>query len=131
MMIDVTTATEDQIVEAISDYSHGRRALQEIERQRARWNIDKELRERLKRAIVRLLKSVEDAQENRPRTLQRVTRMLLAMHEQDMQDQRHLEGQRVNLTTTVVKAPDEEAKELLDQMRRRDVAPRVFPPNEE
>lgn len=60
-----------------------------------------------------------------PRTWAVLFGKLAEINAQNMKDQHHLEGQKVNLGVTMNKPPDEEARELLAEMRRGDLKPRA------
>jgi hypothetical protein len=82
-------------------------AIEEIETAyRHRWKLSPVDRARVKR---RMLSIVEKPDDDLSIAAARIVVSMMA-HDQD--DQHHLEGQKVNLTATIQKAPDEEARDL-------------------
>lgn len=87
---------------------------------RHRWTLTPRERAQVKRRVMKLAMNGETEQVQLA-----AARLIVDMAAHDQDDQHHLEGQKVNLTATISKAPDEEAAELLAEMRRGDLKPRA------
>lgn len=129
--------TEEQILDAVTDEHEGRGAARVLEH-RLRYNCTQEERETIRKAVVTAIttgKPITDEDGNviryrkpGPRTLGILARVFDTFNASDQKDMHHLEGQKVNLTATINKPPDEEAAELLAEMRSRKLSGRVLPP---
>lgn len=123
---------EKAILESVTTPGE-RGAAQDLHR-RLRWGLTREDRATIKAALMEAItvgRPETDEEGNvtyrkpGPRTLATLTKALAELNKQDQADVHHLEGSKVNIAATVSKAPDEEAAELLAEMRRGDLKPRA------
>ncbi len=113
--------TSEEIAASLADPDHGRANARALA-SRLRWGVDDATRAE----AVKALRSIVNGEVKAgPRTRMQAIRTLAELNKQDQADVHHLEGSKVNIAATVSKAPDEEAAELLAEMRRGDLKPRA------
>lgn len=110
----------DEIIPALEHETHQRREARALE-SRLRWGVTPEMRQK----VLEKLGEALDNPKVKTRTRVTVIRCISELNRQDQADQHHLEGQKVNLTATISKAPDVEAMELVAEFRRGDLTPRA------
>lgn len=120
--------SEAAIVESVT--SNRERSSAKTIENRLRWGVTAEERAVIRSALMRAIEHGRDMPDGSvrkpgPRTLVTLARCMAELNRQDQADVHHLEGQKVNLTATISKPADEEAADLLAEMRRRDMTPRA------